>query len=373
MANKKVLYVVTKASVGGATRYVRDLAMSMKSDFDVVVAAGSGDWLFNELKGENIKTIKLKDSERNISLTKDIKTFCNLLSIIRTEKPDILHLNSSKIGGLGALAGRIATVPRIVFTAHGWAYNEKRTFISKVIFYKLHMLTMLLAHATIANSLHTAKTAPLKKGLRVIYLGIKESVPLSLLEAEQALKKLCPRVYNQVSDKKVSLLSISELHKNKGVDVLLEAMPLVDESVQLTFIGGGDLEQKLRDRAHKLGVEKRVCFTGQLQNAAQYIGIFDIFVLSSRTESFGYVLLEAGLESKPVVATNVGGIPEIIEDGKTGVLVKKEDKKALAHAINELASDKQKREQFGTALKQSVLEKFSFEKMVEETREVYFT
>src|SRR5690606_1306505 len=106
--NKKILYVITKANWGGAQKYVFDLAChSQKNGFDSLVAFGQGGKLQKKLTDHNVKTIKIENLDRDISIIKDFLVFLDLLKIFTKEKPDIIHLNSSKIGGLGALAGQI--------------------------------------------------------------------------------------------------------------------------------------------------------------------------------------------------------------------------------------------------------------------------
>src|SRR3989344_4686139 len=151
---KKILYLVTKGNWGGAQRYVFDLASHLPVGLEPVVALGQGAALEAKLTARNMRVIHVPSLQRNINPVKDIRAFLDILKIIRREHPAILHLNSTKAGGLGALAGRIAGVPRIIFTAHGWTFNEHRPLPQKVVITALQWLTVLLSHVTVAVSQH---------------------------------------------------------------------------------------------------------------------------------------------------------------------------------------------------------------------------
>ena len=155
MANerRKVFIAITQSVFGGAQRYVLDIASSLpKSDFDVTVIHGGSGILREKLQSMNIRTIPLMSLERKVSVWNDIKTLKELLVILRKEKPEILHINSSKMGILGGIAGRLVRIPRIIFTAHGWAFNEERPYWQKISIYILSALTILMSHRTIAVS-----------------------------------------------------------------------------------------------------------------------------------------------------------------------------------------------------------------------------
>ena len=153
MTTRKILYVITKASWGGATRYVSDLAIAAKKKgHDVTVAYGSPGALSGRMRDVGIRTIAIESLSRDIKVGKDILVLRELVRLFNREQPDIVHLNSAKAGGLGAFAARIAGVPRIVFTAHGWAFNEDRPQWQKMLIRLLSGITVTLAHPTLRVS-----------------------------------------------------------------------------------------------------------------------------------------------------------------------------------------------------------------------------
>ena len=126
---KKILFVITKSNWGGAQKYVYDLANELhrpNAEFEVAVAFGQEGQLAGKLREAGITTHPIRSLQRDVSVIADIKSFFELLRLFKTQKPDIAHLNSSKVGGLGALAARVAGVPKIIFTVHGWPFWETR-------------------------------------------------------------------------------------------------------------------------------------------------------------------------------------------------------------------------------------------------------
>ena len=129
-STKKVLYVITKSVWGGAQRYVFDLATNLPKDqFEIVAAAGGEGPLFDKLHNAGIRTINTPSLERDVHILNETSVFWQLLKIFHTEKPDILHLNSTKIGALGALAAFLYKLLTLnfklltVFTVHGWGFK----------------------------------------------------------------------------------------------------------------------------------------------------------------------------------------------------------------------------------------------------------
>ena len=163
--------------------------------------------------------------------------------------------------------------------------------------------------------------------------------------------------------------TIAELHKIKGLDILLEAWAKFVKSHEgrLIIIGEGEERNNLENMARNKGIFSSVSFRGFVDDARSFLSNFDIFCLPSRSENLPYALLEAGYASLPVVATSVGGVPELIESGISGVLVPNEDVDALFSSIVLLSEDSSLRRRLGAALKASIEENFSFEKMARET------
>lgn len=356
----KILYGITKSNFGGAGRYVFELAVKARDEnHEVAVLCGQEGKLVEMLKKESIKTIPLANLERDISIVKEIKSFIDIVKILREERPDVFHLNSSKMGGLGVVAGRLIGIDKIIFTVHGWAFNEPRPVWQKNLIKFLAWVTILLSHKTICVSEKTRKDIngwPLiKKKLIIVYNGIREF-------------DLAKR-----NDNTFTVGATSELHKIKGLDILLLAWKkfVAKYEAKLILIGAGEEKKNLENMARNLGISNSVVFMGFVENARSLLSNFDIFCMPSRSEALPYGILEAGLAELPVIATPVGGIPEIIESGRNGILVPVENDEILFSTLVLLAENEDLRKRLGTNLKSSIQENFSFEQMVRKTFALY--
>jgi glycosyltransferase involved in cell wall biosynthesis len=369
---KKILLVITKAEpMGGAQRYVYDLATCLPaSKFDVAVACGYGNALKEKLREVGIRVIELEHSQRDIEATKDWRAFSELRKVIKEEKPDVLHLNSSKAGGLGALAGRLEGVPKIIFTGHGWAFNENRSFLSRAVIIFLHWLTILLTHTTIAVSDKTKRDIDwlpfVKNKIKVVYNGVGKIETLTKKEA---------REFFQVDPKKVLIFSLSELHKNKGIDLAIKALKILPEDKKEKIIycvgGRGEEQSNLEKLIQELGMGNSVKLLGFVENGSKLLAGADIFLMPSRTEALPYSLLEAGAAGLPIIATSVGGMPEVIKDMQNGILVYPNNPTEIAEAISYLLDHKTAAKEFGKEIKKTVHDFYSLKRMAEETIKLY--
>ena len=383
MADKrrKILYCITKANLGGAQRYVYDLATSLpKESYDVAVLLGTDGALSQKLQSGGIRTIILGNLFRNINFFKDFMALIKLIKIFRKEKPDIIHLNSSKMGFLGALAGRLTRVPNIIFTGHGWAFNEDRSELQKKYIYLLHLLTIKLAHKTVAVSEQTknqiAKSKAIGDKIVVIKNGLGE---IDFLNKSAAREKI---MENLPSDSRLEdrlwLGTVSELHKNKGLKYVIEAIHILetlsdDKSCLpiLIIIGEGERRLKLQERINRYGLEDTIFLIGRLDDAQKYLKAFDVFTLTSITEALPYALLEAGQAGLPLIASGVGGIPEIIDDMENGILVRPKEPEEIEKALEFLLRNPGKMSIFGQNIQKKITEKFGKETMVKRTIELY--
>jgi glycosyltransferase involved in cell wall biosynthesis len=343
-----------------------------KVDYEVVVLCGEGETLPKKLEDAQIRVIKLKSMQRDISIFKELKSFVELYKIFKQEKPDIIHLNSSKMGGAGAFVGRLTGVKNIIFTAHGFAFNEDRFFISKKVLLVFHWLSILLTHKTVIVSDKTMKDIDylpfMKNKLVKIYNGIDTG--LDYYDKDEATRFL-------LKDKNIStvgktiLLSIGELHKNKGYDLFIPALKKVEKDFIYLIIGEGEERNNIAMLIKDNELRDKVFLLGRIENAYKYIKAADVFVLPSRTEAFPYVLLESGLAGACVLASSVGGISEVVEDDYNGVLFDVNNENDIVHKVNMLMKDKVMRESFGKLVQEKVMREFGLDGMVGGTEEVY--
>lgn len=382
----KILYVITKSNWGGAQRYVYDLATNLpKGRFDVTVVVGnsgfssppSNEWgLGEKLTEAGIRIIQIKKLGRDIGIINDIAAFLKLTKILMDEKPDVLHLNSSKAGGLGGLAGRITGVKKIIFTAHGWAFNEERGAFSKFLILFASWCTVALSHTTIAVSNYDRSQAERMIFLKNKIIRIHNGVRKIKFSAESTAREILLPHIIPLPNKIPWIGTIAELHNNKGLSYAIRAMKKLKERVGeekfiYVIIGEGEKRNILEDLIQELHLEKEVFLVGKKENASTLLRAFNIFLLSSIKEGLPYVVLEAGMASLPVVGSAVGGVPEIIDDMKSGILVKTKHENEIAHALEFLLASPKKCGEFGEVLKERIVNDYSLEKMTHEVSKLY--
>ena len=166
--------------------------------------------------------------------------------------------------------------------------------------------------------------------------------------------------------------TIANFYPSKGLEYLIQAAGLLKDREDLIFliIGDGFLRTGLERQIKNLGLQNKIFLLGHLENARQYLPAFDIFLLPSVKEGFPWVVLEAMSAKLPMIATKVGAVPEIIEDGKNGLLVEPGQPKQIAQKIKELLANDYLKKEIGIQGHQTLLFKFSPEKMVKEVEKI---
>jgi len=371
----KVLLVITKGTWGGATKYVYDMARSLhESGIEVAVAYGPKGELTTKLEELSIPQYNIDGLTRDLGFFRELKAYKGILSIIDEFEPDIVHVNSSK-GGISALAAKLRG-KKVIFTVHGWAFNERRNSIFKFIFKVAYFFTIFFSDKTILVSEALKKPIqkwPFAKKLSVIPNGVRPLKPLNKTSARKELAVLDPTLEEYLQ--KTWIITVAELHDSKGIDTMLSALTVLrEEGAELphyVVLGEGDERWRLEKLIASYDIGEYVHLVGFVQNASLYMKAGDIFVLPSRTEALGYVLIEAGMAGVPVVASRVGGIPEIIEHNKNGLLVPPGSGAVFAVAILNFLKDKKKQKELAKALQEHVVEKYSLEVMFSKTKDLY--
>lgn len=373
----RVLLVITKGTWGGATKYVYDMARSLREKgHTVAVAYGPKGEITTKLDALTIPQYHVDGLTRDIGIMREFAAYKSLGAIIDEFNPDIVHVNSSK-AGLAALAAR-RRGKRVIFTVHGWAFNERRNIIAKSIFKLAYLATIFLSTKVILVSQalkDQVRHWPFQDKMSVIFNGVEEP---SLLSKENAREELIKKDPTLAEHKGATwLLTVAELHDSKGIDTAIAALAsLRDEKKELPHyivLGTGDEKWRLEKFIASYDLEAYVHLLGFVEHAATYMPAGDIFLLPSRTEALGYVLIEAGYANLPVIASRVGGIPEIITHNKTGLLVPPNSGTVLAVGIETLLADRKKAKELALNLHNHVKATFSLSHMVEKTLALYTT
>lgn len=281
-----------------------------------------------------------------------------LITLIRKERVDIVHTHLQNADILAGLAAKACGVMQ-VSTFHGIAHDPGLAGRLKT------WLRVILPDRIIAVSGATARACIDEFGARrdrvsIVYNGLDSD---SFFPAVRRERK-----------NEVVLATVGRLEEEKGNAFFLEALAEVKRRLPNAvgiIIGDGSLKAELERMAGELGLKEAVRFLGARNDVPDLLRIADIVVIPSLTEGFSLVALEAMACGKPVIATRVGGIPELIDDGTNGILVPARDSRELAHAIIKLAGDLALSEKMGSQGRAKVIEQFSLEKMVRGIERVY--
>lgn len=353
-----IIHIITRLEPGGSSRNVIDSCAAQVSDYDVVLLSGphkDSASLLKRLPPE-VNYMEVKDLRREICAAADFRALMDLRTQIARLEPDIVHTHTSKAGALGRLAASLAnlraTKPAVIIhTPHGHLlfgyYGPAKTF-----FFKLaeRFLSNFTDHfiALTPGEMRESSAAGIGRPEQwtVVHSGVDFKPP-----AVPAHKRDL-----DIASDELAIGTVARLEPVKGVEHLISAAALLVRrlpAVKLKFviIGGGDLDAKLRNQAATLGIQDRVVFTGFRADVSALLAALDIYVQPSLNEAMGRAPLEAQAMGLPVVVSRVCGLPDIIEEGKTGFAVKPGDPEALAAAIEPLILSKELRERMGAAAK----------------------
>jgi glycosyltransferase involved in cell wall biosynthesis len=387
----KVIHIITRMDMGGSAQNTLLTALHHDSKhYNVWLIKGSTlesamtkaetelveDQLETAEK-QGIEIIDVPSLVRRISPINDVRALVALYRHIRKIKPLIVHTHTSKAGLLGRLAAWMARVPIVIHTPHGHVFYGHFGKSLSWMFLQMEKLLGRITHHQIAL---TPAECNDYLSLRVSHPG-NSSVIHSGVDLEKFRKgaKQRTRKRQELGIPADSFLIgyVGWLIPIKGVTHLVSAMSRVVELYPksiLVLVGKGDdkggEEIKLQEQVESLGLADNVLFWGWRPDVAEVIGCLDIFVLPSLNEGMGRVLVEAMAAGLPIVASRVGGIPDLVKDGQNGLLVPAEDTSALAKAISDLLSDKERRHRMGEAGKKMCLP-YSAEAMVEQIDDLY--
>ncbi len=384
MQNKiKILYLITQTDSGGAQKYIFDLATNLnKEKYEIEIAVGQGKnqiWL-QKLKEQNIKIWHLKQVVRAINPLRDFLSSFELFDLFEKSKSDIIHLNSSKIGSTGAVVGWFYKKLynknlKIIYTAHGFVFNEPMNYFKQKFYLWSEKVSGYFKNKIICVSEQDKITAlnhhiADHKKFITIHNGI-DLEKINFLNKEEIKNKLDTKF--KLPNSKFMIGTIANLYETKGLIYLIRATKILNKKIKdiiFVVIGEGFQRNLLEKEIKKLNLEKNFFLIGSLENAIQYLPAFDIFCLPSIKEGFPYALIEAMAAGLPIVATSVGGMLEIIEPDKNGLIVQPKKPRELATALEKLLNNQELREKF----KKNNLEKvkqFTLEKMIKETEKIY--
>ncbi|MCX6781060.1 MAG: glycosyltransferase [Candidatus Magasanikbacteria bacterium] len=342
----KILMVVTEGNLGGAQRHVLDISRELtRRGHQIIIAVGGIHTELVEAADSGlpkISVVRLRNVVRSVRFSDDIKALIELYRLIRRERPDVVHCHSSKVGVLASIAGRLAGA-RVVYTAHGFVFRENLGFLKRALYRWAEKFSSYFRNKIIAVSKSDADAARAAhviahKKIITIPNGIDVALADQLLTPEEARKKMGAWCGVDFSGADL-VVSIANFYPVKNLPLLIRAFEFVVPRIphaRLVLIGEGEQRamcERLVSENHTL--QGKVFFAGKRPDAFEILRGADLVCLSSTKEGMPYVVLEAQLAGTPVVATRVGGVPEMGE-GENLKLVVPHSAEIFSDAIVEM-------------------------------------
>jgi glycosyltransferase involved in cell wall biosynthesis len=365
--------------LGGPPILVLDILQHLdKERFESTIATGiTIDRKYDMIgfaRDKNIRVFAMPSLVRDIHPLKDIKTLIKLVIFLKKEKFDIVHCHTSKGGFIGRLAAKLAGAKIIIYSPHGDIFEGYFCKLATDFFIllekfaarftdKIINLTKIEIERFLEHGIGT------RHQLKQIYNGI------NIKYYERAMtSNLKKRDEFGLGKNDFVCATVGRLVPVKGHTYLIKAIQKVVKVIpeaKFLFVGDGELKSKLSEEIKSYDLQRNVFLLGARSDIATILSCINVFLLPSLNEGFGMVLIEAMAARKPVIATNVGGVPEVIVNGTTGILVPPEDPEAFSSAIIKLYNNPEMSLEMGLAGYKRAKKLFNIETTVHELEELY--
>jgi glycosyltransferase involved in cell wall biosynthesis len=362
----EVVHLVGNMALGGASKLVKFNVENTNCDeYNVgVCCLGSLGEYGQELieKGYSVEVFGLSRSLRDV--LKNIFAIINLFLFLKRKKIDILNVHLFISGTIGRVFGRLLKIPCVIHTTHNIMYPRVEPIINRLL--EKYTDAIVVDSNAVKNKLINAGQKAQK--ISVIYNGIDEK------EFDQSCNSLITRQKFDIPPGDIVIGNIAGFQYYKGHDFLLdvfEKLHVGKKRIHLMLIGDGELRQQLELKVENLDIQDRVHFLGMREDISSLIKTMDIMFHPSRWEGFGIVLAEAMYCGIPVVASDRGGIPEVVKHEVCGFIHPFGDINAFVKSISLLINDEPLRLRFSINGRVRVKEKFTMKKMTENYSEIY--
>src|SRR5438067_6969160 len=378
----RVLRVIARLNMGGPALHVAYLSAGLEDrGYDTTLVAGSlalgEESMSSVAEGLGVPIVTVPELHREISPLRDLRAVYHLAELIRERRPQILHTHTAKAGAIGRMAAMLAgdaAPPIVVHTFHG---HVLRGYFGPLRSGFFRLLERWLARRTTAlvavspevrDDLVELGIAPAEK-FTVVRLGIELDERVGT-DADGVETR---RLLGIAPDRFV----VGWIGRMTGVkrtdDVLVAVRRLRDRGVDavLCMVGDGPDRDAVERRAHELGIVRDSFFLGYQDEVAPYYAAFDALILPSANEGTPVSAIEALAGGRPVVATRVGGVPDVVRDGEDGFLVEAGDVDGLAKRLAALAEDSALRARLGDAGRARVLERYTVARLVDDVDRLY--
>ncbi|MFB3789161.1 MAG: glycosyltransferase family 4 protein, partial [bacterium] len=377
---KKVIRVIARLNIGGPAIHVILLTARLDPErYESILLYGQeapeeGNMLhLAEEKG--VFPILIPNLGRDLNCFRDLKTLWTLYRFFRREKPDIVHTHTAKAGTVGRLAAWLAGVPVIVHTFHGHVLHGYFSPWKTALFRTIERALARVSSRIIAVSEQCrqdliAYGVAKPEAVRMIPLG------LDLDSLVHPAPDTGPGLREDLGIPRDAFVvgMVARLAPIKRHEDLFQAIPLVLREYPDTWfviVGGGERRDELENLAARLGINHHCRFAGFRRDQGRVYRDLDLVVLTSANEGLPVVIIEALASGAPAVATRVGGVPELIEEGKTGYIVEPGNIESIAEGIKKAAADPAQTRAMGLAAREEIIRKYSIQRLVGDIEKLY--
>lgn len=379
--NIKVLHVITRLIRGGAEiNTLLTIQGLEKLGYEVSLAAGPSDKtegnLEDDVRQSTRNLMLLHNLVREVSPLNDLIAFLKLYLFIKKGKFQIVHTHVRKAGIIGRWAAKLAGVPIIIHTTHGNFFHGYFNRLITKFFVIIERITALITDRIITLT-KIEQSQYMERGIGKLsqYKSIPSGIDLKRFDYNNIypLRNEVRRSLGLCDDDFI-IGNIGRIAPIKGHEYLIRSATEVISKIpnaKFMIVGDGPIRSKMEELASQLKISDKVIFTGIRMDIPECLSVMDLFVLPSLNEGMGRALVEAMAMRVPVIASNIGGIPEVIVDGETGLLVPSKNSEVLAKAIIRLSKDKKLAEKLSQAGYEKAHLDFGIETMVNNISSVY--
>ncbi|HUE71275.1 MAG TPA: glycosyltransferase [Pirellulaceae bacterium] len=369
----KVVRIIARLNVGGPSIHVTLLNARLNpARYHCTLVTGienaAEGSMLDYARAQGVNPVVISEIVGEVSLRpRDVKAVLRLYALLRQERPDIVHTHTAKAGFVGRIAAWLAGAPLIVHTYHGHVlhgyYSPTKTRLLRVMERALGMLSdrIVAVSDEIKADLVRYGVAKADK-ISVIPLGFDLSPFLSsaVLRGKFRAELGCDETTRLVG-------IVGRIFPIKNHRLFLDGARRIiarEPDCRFVVVGDGALRRQTEEYASHLGIADRVIFTGWRRDLPRIYADLDALVVSSDNEGTPVAAIEAMAAAKPVVATRVGGLPDLIVDGKTGLLIPPRDPEALASSVLQVLQEKERARRIGLAAQLFVRERFAASRLV---------
>ena len=375
----KIVRIQSRICIGGPAIHVEMLTKYLPHDkYETILVGGRVEDdekdKSEELRSRNINVILLDTMKRQVTLWDDLRSLLQLVRLLRQERPDIVCTHTAKAGALGRIAAFIVGVPLVVHTFHGHVFRNYFGKFKTSLFIQIERLLALTTDQIITISplqykdiTEIFRIAPARK-VSMVRLGL-ELQPLENLQHTNELKKAMglPSI-----TKLLGLVGRLVPIKNIGMALrVLEKLIQEDESYHLCIVGDGEERARWENYCQQHKIDQHVHFLGWIEKIDSILSGIDILILTSLNEGTPIVVIEAMVSKVPIVATAVGGVPDLIQHEKSGFLVPSNDVEGMVQCINRITSSHQHVKAMMHRAAADIMKKYEYHHLVREIDQIY--